>query len=310
VRLRVLFFGSGSPASLVALKALLRCVSIAGVVVPGRRGMRFWKQSPAASLIDLTRREGLRLYNFDARQQQGLADALARDETHPDLICVATFPSILRQAILQIADRGGINIHWSLLPKHRGPDPLFWTYIHDDRTTGVTLHWLAERADTGPILLQREIPLARGRPVIDVYRELAAIGGELFASAISLIRAGRPPRVPQDEQRATQEPLRAAGTWQVDAANWPAERVWHVVRGLTTGSGSLLKDARGVPLTHGPARGYFTGKYDRPPGTIERAGNGWRVFCADGYVDVESARGGGLRSLLARAVRPLRRPRQ
>ncbi|HMC23614.1 MAG TPA: formyltransferase family protein [Thermoanaerobaculia bacterium] len=305
--MRVLLFGSGSPASLIALQVLNRYTTIAGVVVPARRKARFWQPSPAAPLVELARREGLSVFPFDANEQQSLVDDLAHAEAHPDLICVATFPSILRQEVLQVADRGGINVHWSLLPKHRGPDPLFWTYIHDDRTTGVTLHWLAERADTGPILLQREIPLARGRPVIDVYRELAAIGGELFASAISLISAGRPPRVPQDEQRASQESSRASGNWQVDAAHWPAERVWHVVRGLTIGGGSLLKDARGVPLTHGPARGYFTARYDRPPGTIERAGDGWRVFCADGYVDVDPPPRGRLQSLLARAINLLRR---
>ena len=310
MRLRVLLFGSGSPASLIALHALHRCATIAGVVVPGKRKARFWQRSPAAPLAELARRESLPVYPFDAHQQQSLVDALARDKVRPDLICVATFPSILRQEVLQVGAGGGINIHWALLPKHRGPDPLFWTYLNDDSTTGSTLHWLNERADAGPILLQREIPLARGRPIIDVYRELAAIGGELFTSAISLIRSGRSPREPQDEQRATNEPSRAAGTWRVDAAHWPAERVWHVVRGLTVGSASLLEDGRGVRLLHGPARGYSIGKYDRPPGTIEPAGDGWRVFCADGYVDVEPPRLGRLGSLLARAVKPLRRPRR
>jgi methionyl-tRNA formyltransferase len=281
---------------------LVQSTSIAGVVVPGKDKFR-WKREGAAPLIDLARKKGLRVHKFDARQQKKIVDAI---EVRPDLICVATFPSILHREILAMSDRGGINLHWSLLPRHRGPDPLFWTYLNDDRTTGVTLHWLDERVDAGPILLQREIPLARGRPLSDVYRELAAIGGELFASAISLIRAGRSPRIEQDEKFATHERSPDAATWSIDTARWPAERVWHIVRGLSGRRASMLRDSEGRALMHGAARGYVIGKYDRKPGTIERTDYGWRVFCADGYVDVERAASSPF-SWLARVIRPLRR---
>ncbi len=173
-------------------------------------------------------------------------------------------------------------MHISLLPRHRGPDPLFWTYLCDDRTAGVTVHWLSGRADAGPILLQRAIPLARGRQIIDLYHELAAIGAELVAQAVRLIAEGRAPRLPQDEAEATVEPSRAAGKWHVDFEHWPAERVWHVIRGLTVGRGSLLGHRR-----HGSARTYVIQKHDRRPGSIEPIVDGFRIFCFDGYVDVD-----------------------
>jgi methionyl-tRNA formyltransferase len=225
-------------------------------------------------------RNRLRIYELDPRRQRRLAKSLDREK--PDLICVATFPFILSPDVLQIAD--GINVHMSLLPRHRGPDPLFWTYLSDDHTAGVTVNWLNNRPDSGPILLQREIALARGHPIIDLYYELAAIGGELLAESVRLISEGNPPRIPQDDMNATAEPSRAAGTWRVDIENWPAERVWHVIRGLTVGKGSFLGGR-----SHGSARTYTIEKHDRRPGSIEQIESGWRVFCVDGYVDVERA---------------------
>jgi len=277
---------------LIALEALVPCASVIGVVVPNDRS--------AAPLVDLARRHGLGINKFDPQKQHELAKRL---DTRPDLICVATFPSILSRELLEVAMHGAINVHWSLLPRHRGPDPLFWTYLNDDRQTGVTLHWLDKRVDGGPILLQRQIPLARGRPVVDLYNELAAIGAELFVNAIHLIEAGEAPRIPQDERAATREPSRTAGSWSIDLANWPTERVWHVLRGLTVGSAALLRDERGAPVFHGPARAYVRETHGRPAGRIENRADGLRVFCSDGYVDVDRAspaKRSWLRTLLTR----------
>ncbi len=210
--------------------------------------------------------------------------AVARDlkAIRPDLICIATFPFILNAEVLQIAD--GINVHTSLLPCHRGPDPLFWTYLCDDRSAGVTVHWLNDRADAGPILLQRAIPLARGRPIVELYFELATIGAQLIAESIQMMSGGRAPRLLQDEAQATVEPSRTTGKWRVEIERWPAERVWHVIRGLTVGRGSFLGD-----IPHGTARAYANEQHDRRPGSIEPIANGLRIFCVDGYVDVDRA---------------------
>ena len=260
--MRVLFFGSGSPASVAALEAIGRCASITGVVVPVNGG------EPLRAAAQDRR---LPVHRFDPRRQEDLEQQLVE---RPELIGIGTFPSLLRPGVLQLATRGAINVHWSLLPKHRGPDPLFWTYLDDDRTTGVTLHWVDEGADTGPILLQRAIPLARGRSVVDLYGELARIGAELFTEGIGLIAEGVAPRIAQNEQLATRDPSRNARTWRIDFETWPAERVWHVLRGLGTG---LLREAAG------PARGYKIDAHGRVPGTLERG----RLFCSDGYVEID-----------------------
>jgi len=283
---RILFFGSGSPASVIALDAVARAATIAGVVAPQSRF--------AMPLIAAAKRRGVKIHDID------------RIEAEADLICIATFPSIIKPQLLQLAARGAINAHMSLLPKHRGPDPLFWTYLQDDRWTGVTVHWMDEKADAGPILLQREMPLGRGRSVINVYNDLAIIGGDLLASAVRLIEAGTAPRITQDESAATHEPSRSMGEWRIDAATWPAERVWHVMRGLTVGQAAMLRDANGRPLHHGQPRGYSSVRVLRPAGTVERTSNGWRVHCIDGYVDIEPEPRATLVQRLVRQLRPWR----
>ena len=248
--------------------------------------MRFWKDGPTASLIHLARRNGVTVYTFDAQRQRKFVDAVLRQRLRPDLLCIGTFPSVLSPAVLELPSAGAINVHMSLLPKHRGPDPLFWTYLGDDRETGVTVHWLTDRADAGDIVLQRKIPLERGRHLLSVYCDLATIGGELIAEAVTLMRDGRATRTPQDESQATSEPSRSRGGWRIDFEHWQAERVWHVVRGLTNGHATLLSDSRGSRLLHGPAVGYSGDLHDRVAGTIVPVGAGFRIYCVDGTVDV------------------------
>jgi len=300
--LRVLFFGSGSPASVRALQAIVPVTSVCALVVPKRH--RLWHRDPAAALVDTARAHSLPVLRFDAANQQRFLDALQRRRIAPDLICIATFPSILRRDVLQSAREGGINLHASLLPKHRGADPLFWTYVNDDRVTGVTVHWLDERVDAGDIILQRQIPLARGRPVLDLYDELASTGASLLREAVERLERGERPRFPQDESRATWEPPRQRATLP-DMRDWPAERVWHIAR---AGLG-LLHDGRGAPL-HGSVRGYAVTPHARPPGSIEETSNGWRVFCVDGTVELERLPVPGLWDRLRRRISRPRRSRR
>ena len=72
----------------------------------------------------------------------------------PDLLCVASFPFRLPDEVISAAPLGAINAHPSLLPKHRGPDPLFWTYLDGDVESGVTIHWIDDGIDSGLVLVE------------------------------------------------------------------------------------------------------------------------------------------------------------
>ena len=91
----------------------------------------------------------------------------------PDVICIAGYPWLLRGEIIASPPALTLNVHAALLPRHRGPLPLFWIYHQDDRETGVTVHAVTDRADAGDIFDQERFPLPRGFPVEQLNRQNA-----------------------------------------------------------------------------------------------------------------------------------------
>src|SRR5713226_7770003 len=76
-----------------------------------------------------------------------------------DLIVVAGFARILKRALVDVPRLGCINVHPSLLPHYRGPEPFYWVLANLEKTTGVTIHHVDEGIDTGDIILQRELEI-------------------------------------------------------------------------------------------------------------------------------------------------------
>ncbi len=75
----------------------------------------------------------------------------------PDLLVSWFWTTKLTPRLLAVAPRGAFGVHPSLLPRHRGPDPYFWTILHGDAESGVTAHRLADDYDTGAVLGQRRL---------------------------------------------------------------------------------------------------------------------------------------------------------
>ena len=112
-------------------------------------------------------------------------------EARPDLIVTFHFDQILRAETIALAPQGGINVHPSLLPRHRGPMPAFWALQEEPPALGVTVHRLVPRIDAGPILAQRPMPLPPGISVSTAARALHAMGAALASEAVAMIEAGR-----------------------------------------------------------------------------------------------------------------------
>ena len=293
--MRIALFGTGGSISRHAFDVLRTEHEIAVVVVPallGRvapwqlRRMLLYGRA-ALRLRAEARRRGIPALAYRRGRHEAIESELRR--LAPEVSCVATFPFLFPATLIATPRHGTINLHTSLLPRHRGPDPLFWTYFHDDAHAGVTVHWLDEGMDTGPILARKSLPLARGRARRDLQQELAIRGARLLADAVRAIEASTAPRVAQDESRATREPLPSPGRWTIDFAIWPAERVWHFLSGLGDSLDTPLPGVVGPKVRHGVPCGFGVAAHDRPPGSIGRHGNGWRLWCRDGFVDLAPA---------------------
>jgi methionyl-tRNA formyltransferase len=107
----------------------------------------------------------------------------------PDLLVFVAGNQVYRRALIELAPRGCINVHSALLPRHRGLMPTFWALRHGDSETGVSVHFVDEDIDTGPILLQRRIPI-RERCLDALLRETKQLGAEAVVAALAQVRDG------------------------------------------------------------------------------------------------------------------------
>lgn len=120
-----------------------------------------------------------------------------------DLIVVAAFGRILTRALLESPRLGCINVHPSLLPRYRGPEPFYWVLANNDETTGVTIHYMDEEIDTGDVILQKEFEIAPGDTEITLKERSVQVAAKLLSEAIPLLLAGKAQRVGQDHSAAS-----------------------------------------------------------------------------------------------------------
>jgi len=125
-----------------------------------------------------------------------------------DLAVMAFVTIIVPERILYAPRLKSICFHPSLLPRHRGASAIAWTLIQGDSETGVTWFWPDKGIDTGPVLLQRNVPIGPNDTTGSIYFNLLfSMGIETLREALTLIETGNPPRMEQDENLATYEPI-------------------------------------------------------------------------------------------------------
>jgi methionyl-tRNA formyltransferase len=156
----------------------------------------------------------------------------------PELLVVVAYGRILGPDLLRLAPHGAVNVHASLLPRHRGAAPVQWAIAAGDQETGVTVMQMDEGLDTGDVLLQRSAPVLPEDDADSLARRLSALGGEALVEALSLLEAGRVIPVPQDGARATLAPVLEKEHGRLDFA-LPAARLADRVRGFRPWPGAF-----------------------------------------------------------------------
>jgi methionyl-tRNA formyltransferase len=120
-----------------------------------------------------------------------------------ELLVVVAFGRIFPGGFLELFPRGGINVHPSLLPRHRGPSPIPAAILAGDRETGVTVQRLAARMDSGDILKAGRLPLSGKETTGSLTSVLADLGAELLVQTLAEVEQGREQGTPQAEAEAT-----------------------------------------------------------------------------------------------------------
>ena len=201
---RIVFMGTPEFA-VPSLRALDAEHTLAGVVTqPARRAGRGQKLS-ATPTKTATHELGLPVITPTNLRD---ADALSQiADWKPDLIVVAAYGHILRPGLLELPAGGCINVHASLLPRHRGAAPVAAAILAGDARTGVTIMKMDAGLDTGPVLAQREIAIDAGHTTGALTAELAALGAQLLRKTLPAYLRGEVKPQPQDDALASYAPM-------------------------------------------------------------------------------------------------------
>lgn len=222
-----------------------------------------------------------------------------------DLVLVASFDRKVSSWARALGRRGAWNVHPSLLPRHRGYNPYFWSILGGDAVSGVTVHEMTDAFDDGAILAQREVPVPAGSTSGQLFERLQDATMPLVLPVLAATAEGRPPApVPQNRACATHDPRPTDEHLTVDV-HQPAANVVRHIRAATPEPGALVPMDGEVFLVRGAAEGPAA-----PPGMAPGT-----VFVADGLVHV-AARPGSFRpytverrgGVVTLAPRPGRRP--
>jgi methionyl-tRNA formyltransferase len=169
-----------------------------------------------------------------------------------DVMVVVAYGQILPASLLNAPRLGTLNVHASLLPRHRGPAPIEWSILSGDRETGVTIMQMDAGVDTGPILAQARLPLAPDATAGPLEGQLANLGAGLMVQTLDGLAHGRITPVPQPAQGATHAPRLRSEDGKLDPSTMSAQEMDRRVRALSerlgcwiTLNGTAVKVVRG-----------------------------------------------------------------
>lgn len=153
---------------------------------------------------ELAMERGIPVFQPSRIRADGMEDLRA---LKPDLCVTAAFGQILSQEVLDIPPMGTVNVHASLLPRHRGAAPVQWAILQGDSETGVTTMLTDKGIDTGDMLLKARCPIAEEDTAGTLLNKLSQIGAELLMETIARLKAANCPREKQIEEDATYDPM-------------------------------------------------------------------------------------------------------
>jgi methionyl-tRNA formyltransferase len=147
----------------------------------------------------------------------------------PDLIFVSGFPYRFPPSLLALPRLGCVNAHASLLPKYRGPHPLFWQFMNGETQTGMTIHRMDANFDTGPILVQRSLDIAADDDLRSLWPKLLDLEVSMLPEMLAAVAAGAK-GTPQAAVGASYAPFPVENDYRLDWAH-PASHLLRRIRG-------------------------------------------------------------------------------
>ncbi len=235
---RVLFLGQSCGAAMPPLSALIEAgFPIPAIVLARQPGTRLGEIQRVAATAGIPV-----VWVKSAAEATETVRSVA-----PEAAVAACFPWRLSHAARETPPLGILNVHPSLLPAGRGPEPVFWTLRRGEPVTGVTVHRMDAGFDTGPIVAQAQMPVPVGISAPELERDLMTLGGSLLVDALPALAAGTLQPRPQPTAGVSQAPVPGPADWTM-MSSLPAAWAWRFARGVAPLGGPLTAIAGGTAI--------------------------------------------------------------
>ena len=217
----------------------------------------------------------------------------------PDAVVVIAYGKILPKEILEIPLHGCLNVHGSILPRHRGAAPIQWTILAGDEEGGVSIMQMDEGMDTGDVLAESRVPVD-AHNAEELFDILSVKGADLIAETLAKIEAGEQiTAVPQEDALATYAPMITKKDGLLDFGR-PADELERRVRGLYPWPGTYTY-LDGQPFKIWTA-GLAEGTPGAAPGTVLKADReGILIACGEGALLAKEVQAPGKKRMPADA---------
>jgi methionyl-tRNA formyltransferase len=256
---------------------------VVGVVTqPDRPTGRGQKSAPSA-VRRLAESRGLPVAAPEKIRDPGFLETLR--SWNPQLVVVVAYGRILPKAILELAPRGCLNVHYSLLPKYRGAAPAAWTIINGEEKGGVTTMQLVEKMDAGPLYLQEELSLAPDETTASLQARLTPMGARLLQDTIQKLKDGALAPRAQNEDDVSFAPMIKKEDGLIDWGQ-PAVTIERRVRGFTPWPSAYTKLHGKLMKVH-RARVLATPEKASPGQVLRADGDGFWVATGAGALSLE-----------------------
>jgi len=121
----------------------------------------------------------------------------------PDILLSIAGNQIFKSQLINLPPKGTLNLHTALLPKYRGLMPTFWVMKNDENYTGVSVFFVDEGIDSGPILVQKKVKINKNWSQRDLIKETKKIGMDAIIEAIEKIDSGKYDLIPNPKEEST-----------------------------------------------------------------------------------------------------------
>ncbi len=196
--LKIVFMGTPE-FSVPILDALYNTYEVVGVVTQPDKLVGRKKELQMSPVKKYALEKGLKVIQ-PIKIREDYEDILA---LNPDLIVTAAYGQIVGMKLLNAPRFKSINVHGSLLPKHRGGAPIQRAIMNGDKVTGITIMYMAKKMDAGDILAQKELEILDNDTSTTLFNKMSLLGRDLLMETIPLLIDGKITPIKQNDEEAT-----------------------------------------------------------------------------------------------------------